>query len=572
MAKNRRSETAPTIEDKNAKSALFEEWMNEELTQIDEALTRTLPDQMTEASISADVKSRSQLLSALVENNEFKPYHTYGNNEYANHILDELIGVGLITNILEKYPTTSDIGYNGKAMYLDTQDGKIPYARAGEKPKDVERTYFPQVTDAEFEKMPIIPHSYIEKLIYRFAMREKTTFTTAKPLFNGFSESIRMSATYKSLAYEGVTMSLRITRASLALNDRNFGAFAPTSVSRLLDLAINAHTSVVLSGETGSGKTETAKYMLGFIDKVRGVPRDKIIVIEDIFEMQATKLYPEKDILEWQTTGDVSISDHVKNALRNFPRWVIVSETRGAEAKGLLESVLSGSPVITTLHAVNNDAVPSRFTGMVAMAPGEVDLAATKNDFLTYFGLGIHISRRLFTNGKVQRYADEIVKFDPTAPNGKFRPILKQGFEEYDGEIHRWWEMYPLPADLKEKLRIENNMAPGQVDDEWIPTYAYEQEESPVITGYEKTGKFETIERNGKRYYKLDANKQRIPVYTTDENGRRIPIYKKDTNGSIVRALQDKVDENGNKVLAKNENGQPIINRKEVIFDFNEFN
>lgn len=565
MAKSKTTTEEPT------QSEIFEKWMDEELTQIDEALTRTLPDEMTEASISADTKSRSRLLSALVESSEFKAYHTFNNNDFANHVLDELIGVGLITNILEKYPTTSDIGYNGKAMYLDTQDGKIPYARAGEKSKEEERTYFPQLSDEEFERMPIISHAYIEKLIFRFAMREHTTFTTAKPLFNGFSESIRMSATYKSLAYEGVTMSLRITRASLALNDKNFGAFAPKAVSRLLDLAINAHTSVVLSGETGSGKTETAKYMLGFIDKVRGEPRDKIIVIEDIFEMQATRLYPEKDILEWQTTGDISISDHVKNALRNFPRWVIVSETRGAEAKGLLESVLSGSPVITTLHAVNNDAVPSRFTGMVAMAPGEVDLAATKNDFLTYFGLGIHISRRLFSNGKVQRYADEIVKFDPTAPNGKFWPILKQGFEEYGGKIHRWWEMYPLPDDLKETLRIENNMAPGQVDNEWIPTYKYESATQFVIEGYETTGKFETVTKNGKKYYKLDQNKKKIPIYKHDSKGEKIPIYKKDANGNPIKEDQPKRNNNGNLVPVTDDNDNPIIDRTEVIFDFNDF-
>lgn len=567
MAKNKEQIQVLTTQEK---ASLYKKWMDEELTQLDSTLTQTLPDDMTEASITNDAKSRARLLSALVENPQFKPYHTFGDSEYANHVLDELIGVGLISSILEKYPSTSDIGYNGKAMYLDTQDGKIPYARAGENPPEVERTYFPQISDEEFEKMPIISHAYVEKLIYRFAMREKTTFTAAQPLFNGFSESIRMSATYKSLAYEGVTMSLRITRASLALNDKNFGAFAPKAVSRLLDLAINAHTSVVLSGETGSGKTETAKYMLGFIDKVRGEPRDKIIVIEDIFEMQATRLYPEKDILEWQTTADVSISDHVKNALRNFPRWVIVSETRGAEAKGLLESVLSGSPVITTLHAVNNDAVPSRFTGMVAMAPGEIDLAATKNDFLTYFGLGIHISRRLFSNGKVQRYADEIVKFDPTAPNGKFWPLLRQGFEEYGGEIHRWWEMYPLPEGLKEVLRIENNMAPGEIDKEWIPTYKVAMTEQPIITGYKTTGEFKTVVKNGKRYYAKNKNGQRIPIYELDEHGNRIPIFKEE-NGKPVLKETPVLDENGNPKLILNEDGNPIIERTNVIFRFEDF-
>ena len=557
--------------DATLKGDQYQSWMNQELDELDELLTRTLPDEMSEATLSADRKSRAILASALTENKAFSAYKTFGNPEYAQRVLDELIGVGLIPKILEKYPSTSDIGYNGKAMYLDTQEGKIPYARAGELPDDVERTYFPQLTDEEFENLEIINHSYVERLINRFAMREKTQFTKANPLFNGFSESIRISSTYKDLAYEGVTMSLRITRASLALNDKNFGAFAPKEVSRLLDLAINAHTSVVLSGETGSGKTETAKYMLGFIDKVRGEPRDKIIVIEDIFEMQATKLYPEKDILEWQTTNGVSISDHVKNALRNFPRWVIVSETRGAEAKGLLESVLAGSPVITTLHAVNNDAVPSRFTGMVAMAPGEVDLAATKDDFLTYFGLGIHISRRVFSNGKVQRYADEIVKFDGTAPNGKYWPLLKQGFEEYNGEIHRWWEMHPLPAKLKENIRIENNIAPEDIDKEWLPTYKYEKELVPILSGYETTGKFEIYTKNGKKFYKKDENKNKIPIYVLDENGEKIPTYETDNDGELIMQEVNKLDDRGMPIIIPDENGKPVIERVQTIFDFNDF-
>lgn len=549
-----KKETLITEESQKERLKRYRNWMSRDLTEIDDTLTRILPDDITEFSVSNNPKIRARLLSALVENEQFKFLRTYHNEEYANVVLDELVGVSFIKDILDEYPTTSDIGYNGRAMYLDTAEGKIPYARSGEKSIEEERAYFPQLTDEEFNNLPVISHSSVEKLISRFATRENTTFTKSKPLFNGFSDSIRISSTYSSLAYEGVTMSLRITRPSLALNDKNFGAFAPKSVSRLLDLAINAHTSVVLSGETGSGKTETAKYMLNFIDKVRGEPRDKIIVIEDIFEMQATTLYPEKDILEWQTTGDISISDHVKNALRNFPRWVIVSETRGAEAKGLLESVLSGSPVITTLHAVNNDAVPSRFTGMVAMAPGEIDLDATKQDFLTYFGLGIHISRKLFTNGRVQRYADEIVKFDPKAPNGKYWPILQQGFEEYDNKIHRWWIKYPLPEDLKEKLRIENNIAPGAIDQEWVPTYDFEKEEEdvPVIL----------VRRDP-----VDGHK--IREYKKDKDGKKVMRRrpKKDQNGHVIY----KRDEQGHRIPALDKNNERQFVRHEEIFDFKDY-
>lgn len=555
MAKKNIKNTEVTNEE-----AQFASWMEEELKEIDDSLTKAKPDELTDLAIEDNPIKRDILLKLLVESREFSSYHTHNNETYAQRVLEELVGVGFIQDILKERPTTSDIGYNGKAMYTDSNEGKLPYARAGEQPYEVERTYFPQLSDEEFDNLKIINHQTIQRLVNHFATREHSKFTSSKPLFNGFSSNLRISATDSSLAFNGVTLSLRVTKPSLALNDKNFGAFAPMEISRLLDLAINAHTSVVLSGETGSGKTETAKYMLNFIDKIRGEPRDKIIIIEDIFEVQGPKLYPEKDILEWRTTGNVSISDHVKNALRNFPRWVVVSETRGEEAAGLLESVLSGAPVITTLHAVNNWAVPSRFVGMVAKAPGDIDIAATKEDFLTYFGIGIHISRKVFSNGKLQRYADEIVKFDPKAPNGRYWPLFDQGFEEYNDQIHRWYIIHPLPLDLKERLRIENNMAPGDIDNEWIPTYEYEEDE-PSIIGYRKTGNFKTTMQNGKKYYQVDINNNKIPEYELDENGNRIPVYQKEY----------RLDENGNRILVLDEENQPIINRKESIFNFNDY-
>lgn len=800
------------------------QWLDDELTQIDDLLTRTLPDEVMQATITGDPKTKALLKSALTENRAFETYHTFNNPDFADRVMDELIGVGLIPQIVAEHPTATDIGYNGRAMFVDTANGKIPYARAGEEPDEVERGYFPYLSDEEFDKLKIIDHKYIEKTIYRFAVREKKSFTRADPLFNGFSENIRLSATYGDLSATGVTMSLRISRPSLALTKENFPGFAPMDMYYLLEKMIGAHTSMIISGETGTGKAlvndaliptpagfvkmgdlrvgdvvfdrlgqrtnvtgvypqgklptyevtlsdgrkvrcndehlwsyytatghneilrtatlrelidegivykkdvyghdanatrfripmngavdypeknyEVDPYVIGaflgdgcltnpvltlaseddeipnkinelinsygvsrnthnydynfklqsksghrlykytanvfksvpeiiglksfnkyipdmyklgsveqrfallqglfdtngsitisekkhnvrycsnskqLVEDVREVLfslgisstvsqegtradnrkphwnlnvnmsndlkyklfslrrkvrvaesikdtgknklydrvaitdvqlvgedemtciyvdndehlflandyvvthntellkllvgsinfRDKIIIIEDIFETHLSEIYPQLDVLDWKTTGIVSISEHVKNALRNFPRWVLVSETRGAEAQGLLQSVLSGSPIITTLHSINNHSVPSRFVGMVAMAEGEIDLKSTRDDFIRYMGIGIHIVRKIFSDGKIQRYADEIVKFDPNSEDDMY-PILRQGLEEREGKKLRWIQRFPLKEDFIEKLRVDNNMNPGDIEKMWAPIY-----------------------------------------------------------------------------------------------------
>ena len=83
MAKNKEKIQVLTTQEK---ASLYKKWMDEELTQLDSTLTQTLPDDMTEASITNDAKSRARLLSALVENPQFKPYQTFGDSEYANHL------------------------------------------------------------------------------------------------------------------------------------------------------------------------------------------------------------------------------------------------------------------------------------------------------------------------------------------------------------------------------------------------------------------------------------------------------------------------------------------------------
>ena len=231
-------------------------------------------------------------------------------------------------------------------------------------------------------------------------------------------------------------MSIRVTRPILALNEDNFKNFAPMYILDLFQAMIEVGSNIAIAGETGTGKTELQKLLVGFI------PWDqKIVTGEDTLEGHFKTLYPDKDIMSWLTTNSVSFTDLIKAALRNNPAWIIISETRGKEAYEMIQSVLSGHRIITTLHSVNARAIPSRIVHMVKEGH-QVDEKPLTESIYRYFDFGIHIKRKKI-NGKTVRYLSEIVEyldgeeantvFEMKVRGDKFMPkigVLSDNFKE----------------------------------------------------------------------------------------------------------------------------------------------
>lgn|GEM_PF-3974588 len=98
---------------------------------------------------------------------------------------------------------------------------------------------------------------------------------------------------------------------------------------------------MTIAGETGSGKTELLKLLLSFIPK-----ETRQIVIEDVQETHIKELFPEHDVFAWVTSPEKSIEDLVKASLRFYPKYINVSETRGAEAYEMIQAALFGVRVL----------------------------------------------------------------------------------------------------------------------------------------------------------------------------------------------------------------------------------
>ncbi|WP_317906802.1 CpaF/VirB11 family protein, partial [Bacillus subtilis] len=204
---------------------------------------------------------------------------------------------------------------------------------------------------------------YILKIIQKFANAVEKEFTPKDPILDASLGNLRINAVHKAVSPYGTTMAIRVSRPKLALTKENFSDFAPDYMYEFFKAAVAAKANIGISGETGSGKTEFQKFLLSFIPF-----GEKIIWIEDTREGHLKELFGDtKDIHSWLTSPGVTITDLVKAALRNNPKWICVSETRSMEAYEMLQAVLSSHSIITTLPANDVKTIPRRFNNMMKM-------------------------------------------------------------------------------------------------------------------------------------------------------------------------------------------------------------
>ena len=124
-------------------------------------------------------------------------------------------------------------------------------------------------------------------------------------------------------------------------------------------LAIENNTSVLLAGGTASGKTSLMNAISLFIPRLA-----KIVSIEDTREIM---LHHENWIAGATRksftvggTGEVSMYELLKAALRQRPEYIIVGEVRGKEALTLFQAMSTGHTTYSTMHASDVQTVVNR--------------------------------------------------------------------------------------------------------------------------------------------------------------------------------------------------------------------
>lgn len=238
----------------------------------------------------------------------------------------------------------------------------------------------------------------VRRLAQRLAMAAGRRLDDAQPWVDGHLAGVgsgrfgvRLHAVLPPVAAAGTCLSLRVLHAATqnlaALTVA--GAIAAEAES-LLRRIIAARVAFLVSGGTGAGKTTLLAAMLGAV-----AAHERIICIED-----APELAPQHPHLvrlvaraaNVEGSGEVTLRDLVRQALRMRPDRLIVGEVRGAEVVDLLSALNTGhAGGAGTVHANSAAEVPARLEALGAL--GGLPRGALHSQLAAAIQVVVHVGR-----------------------------------------------------------------------------------------------------------------------------------------------------------------------------------
>lgn len=249
--------------------------------------------------------------------------------------------------------------------------------------------------------------AFVEKLAFQCSNVMGTTFNNAKPFLDAESTELRLNFVHESIATNGIAAVIRKTPAKIRLSrDKLLSEdYFTANIHDILMKCVEGHCNIMVSGETGSGKTEFVKYLASHTKE-----NEKIITIEDTLELHLDKIFPHRDIVAMKTNNVASYSEVLVTCMRQNPKWILLSEVRSAEAvTAVRNSISSGHNILSTIHADKASAIPYR---MYSLLESDIDVDQFLNTIYRYIQLGVHIKAYYSKEyGKFHREVDEVVEF-----------------------------------------------------------------------------------------------------------------------------------------------------------------
>ncbi len=253
-----------------------------------------------------------------------------------------------------------------------------------------------------------VTESIIERIVAQVGRR----IDKSQPLVDArLPDGSRVNAIIPPLAVRGPCLTIRkfpVRRFTMDdLIERNT---LPSAAALFLRACVIHHRNILVSGGTGTGKTTMLNILSSFIPH-----RERIVTIEDTTEL---KLHQEHVVtLETKPpnvegTGEYTIRDLVRNALRMRPDRILVGECRGGEALDMLQAMNTGHDgSMTTIHANSTADVLKRLEVLVLMA---VDLPVTsiQHQIAAAIDVVVQIDRKP-GGRRVVTQISEVAGYDP---------------------------------------------------------------------------------------------------------------------------------------------------------------
>ena len=288
-----------------------------------------------------------------------------------NLIDNEINGYGPITELLTDKNITEIMVNSPKEIYIEI-DGQL-------------------IKD---ESISFINDEHIVRTIQRLIEPLGRTIDAANPMVDSrLEDGSRINAVIPPLSTKGPVITIRKFKETMtSIEDLiRIGTLTPY-MARFLESSVKGKLNIIVCGGTGSGKTTLLNILSSFIS-----PQERIITIEDAAELhlrQEHVISLETRVTNYESDGEVTIRDLVKNSLRMRPDRILVGEVRGKEAFVMLQAMNTGHDgSLTTLHANGPQDALNRLETMVLMSGLDIPIKAIREYIASAIDLVVNIER-----------------------------------------------------------------------------------------------------------------------------------------------------------------------------------
>jgi len=256
------------------------------------------------------LKVRREVQSLLSENDT--PMTVEEKKKITDDLIDDVVGYGPVEEFLKDNEITEIMVNNSSTIYIE-KFGKLYLT-----------------TKTFLDKAHLL--RVIDKIVSKVGRRvdEAVPYVDAR-----LPDGSRVNVIVHPLALNGPILTIRKFAADpFTIDDLVEMGTCTRNVAIFLEACVRGRLNIISSGGTGTGKTTTLNVLSSF------VPDDeRIVTIEDAAELQLN----QKHVLRLEArppniegSGEVTIRDLVRNALRMRPDRIVVGEVRGGEALDML--------------------------------------------------------------------------------------------------------------------------------------------------------------------------------------------------------------------------------------------
>jgi pilus assembly protein CpaF len=264
--------------------------------------------------------------------------------ELVESLVADMLGLGPLEPLMSD-ETITDIMVNGPRHVYIERKGKL------------------ELADVHFRD-----DQHVMNVATKIVSRIGRRIDEAKPLVDArLEDGSRVNIIIPPLALDGPSISIRkFSKKTITLDIMAQTGSISSPMATVLKIAARCRLNILISGGTGSGKTTLLNAMSRMID-----PAERTVTIEDAAELQlqqphVVRLETRPPNLEG--SGEITMRDLLKNALRMRPDRIIIGECRGEEALDMLQAMNTGHDgSMSTIHANNPREALTRLENMIGM-------------------------------------------------------------------------------------------------------------------------------------------------------------------------------------------------------------